>query len=434
MKKIIITLLSAVLFQFVYAQEDTLLIHYRQKAVEYQQQVKVAQHRLSGAESKVEAAKSDYLPQLDFIGRYRYYVEPMQLAPPADGSSTIGEEINNFYSLRLELYQPLYTGGQLSSVKNAALSEVEMMKNFIGLRRQQVMLDSDILYWKAVSKKETYNLHIKYREIIAQFLKVINDRVTEEIVGKNELYQAKVRYNDAQYKTIRSKKEYQVSVMNLSRLCGLPLDSNIPISDSLIVADWTGTETISSDSAYANRPEIGLYKNLISKDEYKERLVGSTYNPNLGIIAGGKWGSPSPGLNIDPGFNYYIKANLSIPLIRWGKKSEEVFAARQITEVAKLKMAEAKDNIRLEVERSSYKLKISKEQLDFAKSSLHNAAQNVSVMMDRYNEGLSSVLEVLDAQLYWQKTYLNYILAKYEFNVAYSEYLYAGGEFNKMSK
>jgi len=50
-------------------------------------------------------------------------------------------------------------------------------------------------------------------------------------------------------------------------------------------------------------------------------------------------------------------------------------------------------------------------------------------MTDRYNEGLSSVLEVLDAQLYWQKTYLNYILAKYDLNVAYSQYQYAVGNF-----
>jgi len=83
----------------------------------------------------------------------------------------------------------------------------------------------------------------------------------------------------------------------------------------------------------------------------------------------------------------------------------------------------------MEVESSYYKLERSQEQLDFAASSLDNAAKNVSVMLDRYNEGLSSVLEVLDSQLYWQKSYLNYILAKYELNIAYSQYQYAIGNF-----
>jgi outer membrane protein TolC len=434
MKKAITILLSLIFFQLVYAQDDTLLVHYRQMSLAYQQRIKVAEHRLSGAESQVEAAKSDYLPQLDLNGRYRYYGVPMQLAPPTDGSSAVGEEISNFYSLRLELYQPIYTGGQLRNTKKAAQSEVEMMKNLVGLKRQQIMLNSDILYWKAVSKKEIYNLHIKYREIITQFLKVINDRVTEEVVGKNELYQAKVRYNDAQYKTIRSKKEYQVSLMTLSRLSGISLSESIPVADSLIIIQWDKESKVSRDSAYANRPEVNLFENLITKNEYNENIIGSAYNPRLGVLAGGKWGSPSPGLNIDPGFNYYIKANLSIPIVRWGKKREEVYAARQLTEVAKLQMSEAKDKIKLELERSTYRLNISQEQLNFAQGSLQNSAQNVSVMLDRYNEGLSSVLEVLDAQMYWQKTYFNYILAKYELNVAYSEYLYASGEFNKISK
>ncbi len=431
MKTIIITLALLLFSQFVYAQKDTLLLHYRQKALNYQQQIKIAKHRLSGSESKVDAAKSDYLPQIDFKGDYRYYGEPLQLAAPSDGSSPVGEQTNNFYKLRLELYQPLYTGGYLQSTKKAALSEVEMMKSMVGLKRQQVVLNSDRFYWKAVSKKETYRLYTKYRDIIGQFLKVINDRVEEEVVGKNELYQAKVRYNDAEYKTIRSKKEYMVSIMELNRIIGEALNSPTAISDSLIAVSWVKTDEIIADSAYVRRPEIGIYQNLILKNEFNEKIVGSTYNPQLGFIAGGNWGSPAPGLQLDPGFNYYIKANLSIPIIRWGKKKEQVYTARQKTEAVKLQMAETKDQIKLEVQSSYYQLTSSQEQLDFSKGSLENAAKNVSVMLDRYNEGLSSVLEVLDAQLYWQKTYLNYILAKYEFNVAYSEYLYATGEFNK---
>jgi outer membrane protein TolC len=50
--------------------------------------------------------------------------------------------------------------------------------------------------------------------------------------------------------------------------------------------------------------------------------------------------------------------------------------------------------------------------------------------LDRYQEGLSSVLEVLDAQLYWQKTYFNYIQAKFDLNVAFSTYLRAMGELS----
>ncbi len=113
------------------------------------------------------------------------------------------------------------------------------------------------------------------------------------------------------------------------------------------------------------------------------------------------------------------------------EKHNKVFAVREMTEVAKLQMAETTDQVTREVETSYYGLQKSQELVDFARSSMANATKNVSVILDRYNEGLASVLEVLDAQLYWQKTYMNYILSKYQLNMAYSQYLYSIGEFSK---
>jgi len=430
MKKITTVLFSLLFFQLVNAQQDTLLIHYRQEALDYQQYIKMAEHQLSGAESKADAVKSDRLPQLDFNSNYSFYGMPMQLAP-SDGSS-IGDETHNFYSLNLDLYQPILTGGKLKNQKMAAETEVEMMKSYVGMSRQQIVLNSDIKYWNSVSKKEMYNLYAKYKGYIGQFLKVISDRVEEEIVGRNELYQAQVRYDDAEYKEIRSRKEYTISIMNLNKMIGVDVNNPTKVADSLSVILWSkATDTITK-TALSQRPEMSYVQNQIIKNQYNEKIIGSQYNPQLGVRLRGKWGAPSPGLQINPDFNYNIKAQLSIPIYHWGKKHKDIFAAQQQTEISKLQMEETKDKITLEIESSYYKLERSQEQLNFANSSLDNSAKNVSVMLDRYNEGLSSVLEVLDAQLYWQKTYLNYIIAKYELNVAYSQYQYAIGDLSKL--
>ena len=431
MKKLLFTLLSLFLFQFIYAQQDTLLQHYRQMALNYQQRIKMAEHQLSGAESNVDAASSGRLPQLDFNSRYRYFGVPLKQAPTEVGIP--GEELHNFYSLNLDLYQPVLTGGYLKNTQKAAEFEVEMMKSLVGMSKQDIMLNSDMVYWRAVSKKETYRLQQKYMETIGKFLKVIQDRVDEEIVGRNELFQAKVRYNDAEYRVIMSEKDYNVSVMDLNRLIGLPVGTSTNVADSLTVINWVKTNDTITKTALEQRPEINYIRNQISKNEIEEKVVGSQYNPQLGIVAGGKWGSPSPGLQIEPGFNYYLKAQLTVPIFHWNKKHEEVFSIRQQTEIARLQMQETEDQVRLEVESSYYKLEKSQEQFDFAGGSLENAAQNVSVILDRYNEGLSSVLEVLDAQLDWQKTYMNYIVSKYQLNVAYSQYLYSIGEYSRMT-
>ncbi len=93
-------------------------------------------------------------------------------------------------------------------------------------------------------------------------------------------------------------------------------------------------------------------------------------------------------------------------------------------------MEQTKDMITLEVESSYYNLQQTQSQVDFSTSALDNASKNVVVLLDRYYEGLSSVLEVLDAQLSWQKSYLNYIQAKYELNIAYSNWQKAMGNLS----
>jgi outer membrane protein TolC len=432
MKKILSSVIIMLLFSVSYAQNDTLVSHYRQMALEYQQSVKMAEHSLSGAQSKVEAAQAGRLPQLDFNGRYSYFGEGILQAPTDVGVP--GEEINHFYSLNLDLYQPILTGGYLINKKRIAESETNMMQNLVYMNKQQVMLRSDRYYWNAVAKNEMLKLNIKYQEVLADFVKVIKDRVDEEVTGMNELYQSKVRYNQAGYDVINSKKELQVSMMKLNRLIGLPLDTPVYIADSLIVVQWNQAVDTLAELALSQRPEISFLKNQVMKNQYTEKITGSKYMPQLGALIGGKWGAPAPGLEKDPGFNYYLKAQLSIPIFHWNQKHKEVFAMRQQTEISKLQMQQTKDQITLQVESSYYKLERSQEQLDFAKSSLDNAKKNVDVFLDRYNEGLSSVLEVLDAQLGWQQTYRNYIMAKYDLNVAYSDYLYALGEFSKMSK
>ncbi len=429
MKKIIISILF-ILFAITvtYSQQDTLIYKYRRLAVDYQQSVKIAQRELAGAESMVDAAKSDFLPKLDFYGSYNYMGVPMQLAPDADGNS--GEQLSNFYSLDMAITQPILTGGYLKNTRNAAQSQAEVMRNFVSLSEQGVMINSDVYYWNAVTKKEIRALLVKYRDAIGQFQKVIQDRVEEEVVGMNELYQAKVRYNDAEYEVIRTEKEVMISIMELNRMIGLSVNTPADVADSLLVVNWAEVDINLSQKALQQRPEISLLENKISMNNFNEKVTASQYNPQFGVGVGGNWGAPSPGLSANPAFNYNVQARLAIPIYYWGKKKEEVFASRQLTEISRLEMEQTKDMITLEVESSYFDLQQSQQQLDFSSGALNNASKNVEVMLDRYHEGLSSVLEVLDAQLYWQKSYLNYIEAKYELNMAFSNYQKAMGELS----
>jgi len=269
---------------------DTLIDRYRRLAVDYQQQVKMAQRGLEGAESKLKASKSGYGPKLDFSGNYNFYGVPLQLAPPADAPpGTPGDELHHMYSMDLTLYQPIITGGSLKNTKLAAKSEVESMMGYLRLSKQEVMLNADKIYLTTVAKKEIYKLANAYKDVVGTFVNVIKDRVDEEVVSKSQLYQSKVRYDDAEYNVLKTAKEYEMSVMNLNKLLGFPIDTLPQIADTLIVI----TELPSPDSmvskALANRPELDYLRGKAMASQYKEKTTVSNYKPQLGALLGGKW-------------------------------------------------------------------------------------------------------------------------------------------------
>jgi outer membrane protein TolC len=385
---------SALLFLFsmplLFSQQDTLFYKYRRMAVEYQQSVKMAEKGVEGAQSLVDASKAGYLPRVDVDGSYNYFGVPMQLGGTEDNPS--GQELSSMYELGLWVSQPVYTGGYLKNSKNVAIARTDIARNYVGLSEQNIMLEADAYYLNVVTRKEIYGLTLKYRDAIGQFLQVIQDRVDEDIVGLNELYQARVRHDDAQYEVISSEKNYRVSIMELNRLIGVSLEDETMHMDSLLVIDWNKTESDLVAKALEMRPEVGMKENEILMNQYSERVTASLYNPQINVGAGGTYGAPSPGLLTEPGPNYHVTANLAIPIFYWGQKKDEVFAKQQRTEQARLDLENTVDVVTLQVKSKYYELGQSQVQVDFAFSALDNASKNVEVMLDRYREGLSSVL------------------------------------------
>jgi len=425
-KSFILIMIILFITNLSYSQQDTLVFKYRRMAVDYQQSIKIAKKHLEGANSLLEVAKADYYPKFDINGDYNYLGNPIQLGGTTENPD--GELLTNKYEVGLWVSQPVWTGGYLKSKKDVLVARTDVARNYIGVNEQNTMLEADVLYLNAVSKKEISKLAVNYRQSIEAFLKVIQDRVDEEITGMNELYQVKVRYNDAQYEEIRKEKEFRVSLMKLNRLVGVSLATESQHIDSLTVVNWGQHTESGVDKALELRPEMKVKKSEVIMNQSFEKVTASNYNPKINVGAGLTYGAPSPELLTAPGTNYLITARLTIPVFYWGQKKNQVFAKQMRTEQKSLELAETADLIKLQVTSGYYELQKSQEQVDFAYSSLDNAKRNVDVMLDRYKEGLSSVLEVLDAQLFWQKSYLNYIKAKLELNMAYSLYLKSTGE------
>jgi multidrug efflux pump subunit AcrA (membrane-fusion protein) len=65
--------------------------------------------------------------------------------------------------------------------------------------------------------------------------------------------------------------------------------------------------------------------------------------------------------------------------------------------------------------------------VNLTENSVLQADENLDLVTDRYNEGLSPIIDVLNAQIFWESAYQDFVNAKIGFQVSYSIYQKALG-------
>jgi len=403
--------------------QNPLLTKYRQMSLDYDQIVRTASLEVEGAESMKQAAKSDYYPKLDFQGNYDYIGRELRV----EGYPDI-EGFNNYYDVSLYLTQPIYTGGNIKYTYRAAELEEMMAADRSELSIQDIILQTDKIYWKAVAKKEKLALSYDYKQTIIDLVRVIEDRVEEEVISREDLLMSKVQLNTANLLVLKAENELVVSIMQLNRITGQPIDQATLVDTLLDVTFTEYNDTELLNRALSQRPEVLFGEKAVELNEAYTKLTASKYLPQFGVGVSGLYGAPSYDLQTSPDFNYGAFARLNVPLFYWGKKRKEVRASEIQTEVATLNLERTMDFVSLEVLEASYWLDEAVSRVNLTNSSLLNADENLEVLSDRYDEGLTSILAVLDAQFTWQQAYADHIDAKLNYLMTYSAFRRALGE------
>ena len=120
--------------------------------------------------------------------------------------------------------------------------------------------------------------------------------------------------------------------------------------------------------------------------------------------------------------------SLSAPLFHFGKRREALRSARSEFVRAELSVADVVDNITLNESDAWTNMVATRERVDAVRRNLDLAAENLEISTYSYNEGLATILDVLQAQISWLQNYQNAIAALYDYALAVSAYRYVVAE------
>lgn len=377
---------------------------------EYSWELKVAASKSDAASQTMGQARTGYLPRLSLDGSFTATVHHYD-----------GVERWNF-SVLPQLVQTVYGGGAV----RAAYKQAELGYDIALCDEEFTQLDvryaAEYTYWN-LSAMELYAASMRqYVNIIRSLKEVVDRRFAEGYIAKGDVLMIDARLSEAQYGLVSAEQNYTVALHNFNILRGTDPDLAVELAQG-IRDSLPQPVRVLPDEVLGRRPD---YMAARLRSEQADagiragaRAVQSAGERRHRRLVAAVFPQPDGATTVDG--SAFVK--LTLPIFHWGERRRATGAARAVQRQSEWNTALLHDNIVRDEMNGWTALVNSRAQVDATEQSLRIAGENLDISTYSYGEGLSTILDVLQAQLSWIQLYTNAIKAHYNYAVAVSDYL-----------
>jgi outer membrane protein TolC len=428
----------------------------RQLALSNNKQLMISRQRIKTADYQKREAFAAYLPAIDFNGGYLYNQKTLsifdsdQLLPvksfnlatgsyeyslvknPATGEpiktadgqyvpeqvalmpkSALEYDIHNVFFGAITLTQPIYMGGKIVAMNKLTGYARELAEAQHNSEAENVVYAVDAAYWQVVSLKAKLDLARSFVSLLDSLDNNVEAMVKEGVATRADKLSVDVKLNSARVDLTKVENCLALSRMALAQVCGLPIDSDMHLSDEpggapLDIAVKNDADVLAPAdvaAAYDRRQDLQALQTGIKIAEQQKKVAFSSMLPNVALVGAYSFSNP----NLFNGFSkrfagaFSVGAVVSIPLWHWGGNYYKYKAAESNETIMQLRLDDAKQLIDLQINQASFKARESIKTYRSTQSNLESADENLRCATVGFKEGVITTDDVLAAQTAWLK-------------------------------
>lgn len=414
MHRLTIILSALLLSENVWAQ--TSLKGYTEQVVEYSNTLQEADLRSEGAEAELRRIRREYLPCLSFD----------RTAEVEFSHSGVGRPWS--WATALELRQIIWQGGAVTADRRKQEAEVVIRELGRELTLRGVVLEARSAYWALSYAEQMKRSMEHYTEIVRTLSEVIRRRYDEGYSAKGDLLQIESRLSDAEYQLSTFEEQYKRALHSFNTLAGNDIEQQAALLESILTITEL-PERCDIEKLMAEHPERQIAELRAEEARWSVKRVNSAYLPRVDITAYGTLQPTMPhtknsGLDLTGG----AVLNFSSQIYHFGERREAVRAATAEQLVYEVEIENVVDDLRLREQDAWTKVVSTRQRLDALSRGLATADENLEISTYAYNEGQTTILDVMQAQISWLQTYRNVLGAHYDYAIALAEYRYITGD------
>ena len=322
---------------------------------------------------------------------------------------------------------PIYTGGALEAVTDAAKAQVTMAQGGRDLARGASGLRLAEAYFGAQLARQ---LEVSARQTLAsaeRHLGNVRAMEREGVVPHSLTLEAVVARDAAQRANDRARRDADMAELALTRLTGIadpapstPLFVNMTPLPPLTA--WTGEST--------RNGQLTLAAGAEQLAAASERTARATMRPSV-YAFGSINGVRKQSLPVDP--DWIVGATVRIPLVSPINRRELVAAAEARSEAARLRAADARTRTEGEIEKTWLIADNARRAFTSMTSSVAAAEENLRVKQVSFREGVGTAAEVTDAQTALGLARAQRATAAYEYDLSLAALLAASGQSERFA-
>lgn len=333
------------------------------------------------------------------------------------------------YDARATLVQNIFS---LSLIQRwrAAKSGIDVANLEAEVTKRDVMATVGLLYIEALRADEAVKAREADIELAQQLVKLAKDRKAAGIATGLDVTREEVQLENDRQRLLVAQNEQESARLNLIRTLGIDFEVRLVLTDELKflpVARQSPEQALTI--ARGQRLEL-------QAQEQRQRLatlslssVTSERIPSLSLAGDYGWIGLKPE---DALATRSIGLNFSIPIFDGGQRESRISESRSRVRQESIRMKDVSDQITLEVRNALLTLESSTQQVAVAEKGLELALKELTFARDRFTAGLTTNIEVTNAQTSVARARDNQIEALFRFNASRINLARAKGEIEKL--
>ncbi len=424
MKKLILMLFAGTCI--LTAQENVMNLDLQQAiqiALDKNTEINVAKLEVNKSEEKLREARSGLFPQIDANGQYQRYIEkPVIFLPPGSPFGDVLEiGSDNSYLGSLNASIPLFSLGLYNGISVASKS-VELNSQSLQLTELKTISDVKKMFNSVLLAREYIDvINQSLQNAIDQFENV-KRRNEQEVASDYDLLRAEVQVENLKPQVIQAENNYKIAKENLKVLIGLDAKQDIEVLGEL---EFEGQYNISADQllneVLTNNPQLSLINKQKEIANKTISLEKSAYFPSLAAFGNYQYQTQANNFEFSDYkwvSTFVVGVQLQIPIFNGFKTPARVEQASITFDQVERQRKGLTEALKTQLQNIVYQIEQAVLRIKGQDKNIEQAEEGYEIAKTRFENGLSTQLEVNDVELALRQAKLNKLQAVYDLRIA----------------